>query len=75
MFGNIRIEKRKFHYSKYPVSISNVEIYKTIISDKIFGKNGFKYFIGYKDNKKVKLLCVMLPKMSGYTRSYDDETE
>ena len=29
-------------------------------------KNGFKYFIGYKDDKKVKSLGVMLPKMSGY---------
>ena len=27
-----------------------------------FCKNGFKYFIGYKDAKKIRLLCIFLPK-------------
>ena len=29
-----------------------------------FGKKGFKNFIGYKDGKKVRPLCILLPKMS-----------
>ena len=33
---------------------------------KMVGKNCFKYFAGYKDGKKVRPLCVMLPKMSAY---------
>ena len=38
------------------------------------GKN-YKYFIGYKiDDYKIKTLCIMLPKTSGYVKSYDTET-
>ena len=36
---------------------------------------GFKYFIGYKDDEKVVPLCVMLPKMSRYTKSFDKTKE
>ena len=40
-----------------------------MISDKVFyGKKGLKYFIGNKDDEKVKPLCIMLPKMSGYIK-------
>ena len=63
-FCNIKIEKFKFYYSKYPVNISNLHIDKIILYDKIsFGKNGFKYFIGYKDDNKVEQLCVMSTKI------------
>ena len=37
-----------------------------------FGRKGYKYFIGYKDDDyKIKLLCIMLPKVSGYLKSFD----
>ena len=39
---------------------------------KMVGKNCFKYFAGYKDGKKVRPLCVMLPKMSAYRRNFDE---
>ena len=56
------VEKRKFHYSKYPINISNADVGKTIISDKAFvGEKGFKYFTGYRDDKR---LCILPPKMS-----------
>ena len=50
-FGDIdiEIEKRTFHYSKYQINISSVDIDK-IISEKI--SFSFKYFIDYKDDKK-----------------------
>ena len=39
-FGDI--EKCKFHYSKYPTDITNVDIDKILISNKIyFYKKGF----------------------------------
>ena len=51
-FGNIEIEKQKFHYRKSPISIYDEDINKTVISNKVaFGKKGFKYFIGYKNEK------------------------
>ena len=37
-------------------------------------KKHFKYFIGYKKNKKVRPLSIILPKMVAY-RSDFDETE
>ena len=43
--GNIEIEKRTFHYSKYLINVNNVDIDKIIISDKIsFGIKGLKNF-------------------------------
>ena len=33
-----------------------------MISNRIsFGRKAVRYFIGYKDDKKVKPLCIMLP--------------
>lgn len=54
------------------MQISVIYWYKTIYLS--FGKKCNKYFIDYKDgNYKIKSLCVMLPKMSGYAKSVDDE--
>ena len=66
------IEKCKFHQYKRPISIDNREVNKIAVSNKIFfGKNHFKYFIGYKDAKKTRPLRIFLPKMSPYTRDFD----
>ena len=49
-------KKSKFKYSEHPVDISNVDIDKIIISNKVsLGKKCFNYFVGYKDEGKVKL--------------------
>ena len=70
-FSNTDIEKRKFHYSKYPINIKNVDVDKIIISDIVFlGKKYLQYFIGYKDDEKVNPLCILLPKMSKYTKKF-----
>ena len=37
-----------------------------------FSKKGFKYFIEYKDDEKVRPLHIMFPKMSGYAKSFDE---
>ena len=43
-----------------------------IVSNKVSsGKNEFKYFVGYKDTKKIRPLCKFLPKMSAYRRDFD----
>ena len=45
----------KFHQHKGPTSIKNIDINKIVICNKVsFGKKEFKYFIGYKDAKKIK---------------------
>lgn len=48
---------------------------KTTISSEVsFDKKGCNYFVSDKDHEKVKLLCIMLPKMSGYAKSFDETT-
>ena len=53
-FGDIEIKKQKFHQHKRPTSIKNIDINKILVSSKVsFSKKGFKYFICYKDAKKI----------------------
>ena len=51
-----------------------VQCNKVIVPNKIPFRKGFKYFIGYKDDKNVRLLCIIFPKMSAYRQDFD-ETE
>ena len=45
ILGDIEIEKQKFHQYKRPISITNIDINKIIVSNKIsFGKKSFKIF-------------------------------
>ena len=47
-----------FHQHRGPISMKNIDINKVVVSNKVsFGEKGFKYFIGYKDAKKLGL-CV-----------------
>ena len=72
-FNDIEIEKRKFHSFKSPTTVNDIDIDKITISNKFpCGKKGFKYFIGYKNDKKVIPLCVLLPNLSGYVKRFDN---
>ena len=72
-FGNSEIEKHLFYYHKNPISLDEVDIDKLLISKTIsFDKKGFKHVIGCKHDEKVKPLCIMLPKMSGYKQSFNE---
>ena len=52
--------------------MDNIDINKIVVSNKIsFGKNDFEYFIGYRDAKKIRHLCIFLQKMSAYKRDFD----
>ena len=72
-FGDTETKKHKFDQYQKPISIKSIDINKIVISNKVsFGKKGFKYFIGYKDTKKIRLLRIFLPKMSAYRRNFDE---
>ena len=46
----------KFLQHKRSISIKNIHINKIVAPNRVsFGKKGFKYFIGYKDTKKIDL--------------------
>ena len=72
-FGDIEIEKQKFYQNKRPIAIKNIDVNKIVLSNKVsFGKKGFRYFIGYKDAKKIRLLCIFLPKITTYRRDFGE---
>ena len=72
-FSDIEVKKHKFHQYTNPISINDLDITKIVVSNKVFfGKRGFKYFIRYEGGKKIRPLCVMLPKMSAYRRDFDE---
>ena len=71
-FDYIEVKNSIFHNSKYPIDINKVYFKNILISDKVaYGKKGFNYFIVYRDDEKVKLLWMMLPKMGGYVKCFD----
>ena len=71
-FHDTEIEKYKLHQHKSPLFIDNIDISKTVVSNKVsFGKKDFKYFTGYKDAKIIKSLCIFLPKMNAYSRDFE----
>ena len=59
----LKLENTNFNNTKNPISIIYVSINKTIVSSKFpFAKKGFEYFIGHKDVRKVRPVCLFLPK-------------
>ena len=55
--------------------IDDLDINKIVVSNKFpFGKQDFKYFIGYKDIKEIRPLCIFFPEMSIFKR-YSDKTK
>ena len=65
--------KKEFHKSKQTVDLDLVNVDQIVISDKFNHSNdGFKYFIGHKEDNIVKLLYVILPQMSGYIKYFEN---
>ena len=50
-FDEAEIKKYKFYQNESPISVKDIDIKKILDSNKFaFGKKGFLYFIGYKDD-------------------------
>ena len=74
-FDDTEIEEYEFHQYESPISTNNIDINKIVVSNKFtFGKQDFKYFIGYRDNKEIRPLCIFFLEMSTYKR-YSDKTK
>ena len=64
-FGDIEIQKQKYHQHKELISIKNIDFNKIVVSNKVsFGKKGFKCFIGYKDAKKKQTFMYISPELN-----------
>ena len=65
----IGVNKKEFHKSKQPIDLDLVNLYQIVVPHKFKQiDDGFKYFIGYKEGKIVKPLCIILPQMTGYLK-------
>ena len=52
--------------------MDNIDVNMIVVSNNIsFGKNDFEFFIGYKDHKKIRPLCIFVPKRSSYRKDFD----
>ena len=72
-FDNIRVNKKEFHKSKQPIDLDLINVDQIVVSDKFnHSDDGFKYFIGYKGGEIVKLLCIILPQMTGYKKYFEN---
>ena len=73
-FSNNEIRKSYFYENKKINNIEEIDTNKILVSIKeSYGtKNSFKFFIGYNDNDVMRLLCIRLPKMTGYVRKFDE---
>ena len=71
-FDYTEIEQYEFLQYKNVILISNIDINEIVVSNKFpFGKQDFKYLIGYKDNKEIRPLCILFQEMSIYKRYFD----
>ena len=53
-FGDIEIQKRKFHQHKGAISIKNIDINKIVVSNKVsFGKKDLNISLATKMLKKI----------------------
>ena len=75
-FNNIRINKKEFHKSKEPIDLLSVDLDQIVVSDR-FKHNGksLKHFIGYLEGETIKLLCIILPQMSGYIKYFENDSK
>ena len=73
MFHDTEIEEYKFHQYKSPFLISDIDINKTVVSNKFsFGKQDFKNFIGFKDSEKIRPVYIFRPQMVIEKNNFDE---
>ena len=61
-----------FTKTKKVIKIDDIDVNKILVSRKepYDTNNSVKYFIGYNDDV-IRLLCIKLPQMIGYIKSFD----
>ena len=75
-FNDIILNKKEFNKSKEPVDLFSVNVDQIVASEKIKHNNKvFKHFIGYKEDKIFKPLCIILPQMSGYIKCFENRSK
>ena len=70
-----KIKKSNF-YKNRVIRIDNIDVDKILVSkeEPCGSKNSFKYFIGYNDKGVIRPLCIKLPQMIEYVKSFESNT-
>ena len=68
-FGEKEIAKENFYASKSPIKIWHINNHNIIISKLVKTKINSKYLIGIKSDKAIRLLVLIILKMSGYVKT------
>ena len=72
-FNNFKVNKKEFHKSKQPIDLMSVNVDQIVVSEKFkHNDEGFKYFIGYQEGEIVKPLCIILLKICGYIKYFEN---
>ena len=59
--------------SKQAISLDSVDLDKIVVSNKWrIIETTYKYLYGYLNNDVIQPLCVMLPRMNGYIKYFDN---
>ena len=72
-FRETEIAKEKFYVSKKTIKIWDVNVDKIVISKLVKTKANSKYLIGIKFDKAIRPLVLIMPKMSGYVKTFKVE--
>ena len=72
-FGDKEINKKEFYSSKQAIPLDSVDLDKIVVSSKWkISDTIYRYLYGYLNNDVIKPLCIILPQMNGYIKSFDD---
>ena len=64
------IAKEKFYAAKKCITIFGVNVDTLVISKLVKAKTRAKYLIGIKFDKAIKPLVLIMPKISGYVKTF-----
>ena len=72
-FDDKKINKSNFYKNIKLLNIQDLDVNKILVSKKEphDTKNSLKYFIRYNDDDAIRPLCITLPQMIGYAKSFD----
>ena len=73
-FDDKKIKRSSFYKNNKINNIQDIDVNNILVSKKepYSTKNSHKYFIGYNDNDNVGPLCIRLPQMTGYARTFNE---
>ena len=73
--GKTETGKENFYASKKPINIWNVNVDNILFSKSIQTKTNYKYWIWIKFDKAIRPLVLIMPKTSGYVKTFKFKEE